>query len=110
MALLTNEQITKLNHDIDESYKNELRFEISQNVRQQFINWGRKSPGAFFFAVYSMSNGAYDDLKKDVIRGRITIEQSSEILDKMLEYRLINQFLHDLHVTRIEKAKSECAM
>lgn len=106
MPLLTDREIIKLQHDLDEAYKAEIRYEIENGVRQRFIDWGRKSPGAFFVAVYSVANGAYDDLKKDVVRQRITVEQATEILDKMLEYNLINQFLRDCHVNRIMESVS----
>lgn len=102
--MITMEDCQKAQRELDEAHKYEVRFELAQMMRQRFVDWGRNRPGSFFFAVYSAANGAYDDLKKDVVRQHITLSQGIEILDKMFEFKLINQQTHNWHVQKITEA------
>ena len=100
----TIEDLEQVQKAVDEAYKAEVYYEINLMLQQRFVDWGRTRPGAFFVAVYSVANGAFDDLKRDVMRQRITIDDAGEILDKMLEFGLINQSLHSWHAQKIAEA------
>lgn len=101
---MTIEELQQVQTEIDEAYKAEIRYELNLNLRRHVIEWAHKSPGNFFVAAYSAVNGAWDDVLKDIRRGRITVNQAIEILDKMLECRLITQRVYNWHKQKFEAA------
>jgi hypothetical protein len=79
-----------LEREIDELYLAEVRFELDLMMRARLVEWGRNNQGEkFFFAVESASRGYWDDVRNDLRRDRITIDQANQIADKCVEYKLI---------------------
>ena len=88
MALVSNEEIEQ---EVDEEYIRMMRFELEQNLRREIVNWGAAREFKFHQAVISAEKGAWDDVKKDLRRNRISLNEANEIVEKCLEFKLINK-------------------
>jgi hypothetical protein len=74
---------------------------------QQALSWAgerdlRNGEGRAVMAVQSLTSGRYEDVIRDVQRGRLSIEDVREIGDKLLELGLISKTNRDFQVSRIE--------
>ena len=81
---------------------------MREDARWYLLNvWARKNPNdKMFFAMHSVITGRWGDLGKDIERGRITLDEAVEILDKMLEHRLIIKQTYDAQSSKIKYAHS----
>ncbi|MCP4543873.1 MAG: hypothetical protein GY832_42710 [Chloroflexi bacterium] len=66
-------------------------------VNKQIVEWAhvekeKRSNQLFFPAVHSALSGAWDDVRKDLRRGRITLRDANDIADKFLQVGKINDW------------------
>jgi hypothetical protein len=94
--------ITPQEQELNDAYEAELRFELATQMRHHVIEWSRQFGDRFFFAVYSATKGAWDDVRKDLKRGRISLEDTIRLIDKMLEVKLINRRMYDAYSGQFE--------
>lgn len=87
--MATIEELEKTQNEIDENYKAEMKYELNHNLRQYVVDWAQQIGDTFSMAAYSAVNGRWDDISKDIQRGRITKDQAIMLLDKVSECRLI---------------------
>jgi hypothetical protein len=92
----------KLNNEINENIYNEVKFELSQSIRESIIESSREFGTKFFFATMSAVNGKYDDLRNDVIKNKISLTDAENILQKLLNNKLINQLIFDYQLELIK--------
>lgn len=69
----------------------------SKMTNEEIIEWARtekekRNNPLFFPAVHSALNGAWDDVRKDLRRGRITQAEADRIADKFFEIGRIDEF------------------
>lgn len=81
-----------------QAYVTELRFELQGQIRNHVIEWSRQFGDRFIIAAYSAVNGKWDDVRNDLRKGRVTLEDGIRLVDKMLEARLINQRMHGFYL------------
>ena len=65
-----------------------LRLEMQQMLRERLSEWGRTRGFKFHMAVLSLAKGAYDDLLRDLARGRLTLAEADEIVDQFVAYQV----------------------
>jgi hypothetical protein len=94
--------INPLEQEINDAYITELRFELSLQMRNHVIEWSRQFQPRFFFAAYSATVGAWDDVKKDLRRGRISKKEATCLIDKMFQVKLINQSQYGFYLGQFE--------
>ncbi len=97
--MFTSEE--NLNNEINENIYNEIKFKLSQKMRESIIESSREQGEKYFFATLSAVNGKYDDLRKDVTKNRISLTDAENILQKLLDNKLINQLVFDYQLERI---------
>ena len=73
---------------VDWDAKAALRLEMQQLARERLGEWGRTRGFRFHMAVLSLAKGAYDDLLRDLERGRITLAEAEEIVDQFVAYHV----------------------
>jgi len=61
-------------------------------------------PGPYRIAVLSAVNGKWDDVMKDVRRGRITAKQAKNIIDSLFRSQLITLSLAETFKHRVDQA------
>jgi hypothetical protein len=76
----------------------------------QIMEWAQQFRNtAFTHAVHSALNGAWDDVRKDLRRNRITKEQADTIADKLFMTQRISEFLHGSLTQKFaEIAEAQC--
>jgi hypothetical protein len=68
-----------------------MRFELEQNLRLEIVNWGATREFKFHQAVISAAKGAWDDVRNDLRRNRISFAEANEIVEKFLEFKLVTK-------------------
>ena len=71
---------------VDWDAKAALRLEMQEMARERLREWGRTRGFKFHMAVLSLAKGAYDDLLRDLERGRLTLAEATEIVDQFVAY------------------------
>ena len=97
--MFTNEE--NLNNEINETIHNEIQFELDQRMRESLIDWSREFGDRFSLATISAVNGKYDDVRKDVANNKISLKDAKTILQKLLDYKMINTLVFDYQIERI---------
>ena len=81
-------------YQVEQAAREEMLTDIRRELRAlmvtAFLDWARARERQFFMAAWSAVNGAWDDVRKDLRRGRISLNQAVQIAEKLLECKLIN--------------------
>jgi hypothetical protein len=85
--------------EADQNEQAPLRYEIERRVRNQLVE--ESVPGTYRMAMLSCMTGRWDDLIRDVQRGRVTFDQAFEIVQKIKDARLITVSIYDAMRERI---------
>lgn len=91
--------------EINDAYLAELRFELASQMRNHVIEWSRQFQPNFFFTAHSAIRGAWDDVRNDLRKGRISLEDGVRLIDKMLEVKLISQNQYRWYLGQFEAIK-----
>jgi hypothetical protein len=82
----------------------QIVIELLATIRLRVINRlvEEATPGNYRTALYSCVNGRWDDLVKDVQRGRVTRQEAQEIIEKIREARLISDAVAETMLERVQ--------
>ena len=90
--MLTREQVERAVFEANQAVVATVRYELDQQMRQSLVEWASSTgSNEFHMAVFSAVNGKWDDVRNDLRKGRITLEEASLIIDLFLECKLINR-------------------
>lgn len=69
-----------------------MRFELRKSLRSKIIEWGKhQCKSEFFFAVHSAAKGAWDDVKRDLQKHRISFDETNQIVEKFFDFGMISE-------------------
>jgi hypothetical protein len=92
----TQDQLEQFNRTAELDMREAMLSHITAQVRQagleQAYAWAATIPGnRYTMAVYSLVTGRYEDVIKDVRRGKLLPADAATILVKLVELRAIDQ-------------------
>lgn len=104
--MLSPNELAQAQAEVEEAAIAEMRYELAMKLRQHIVDWARQTSDNLSTAAYSMVNGRWDDIPKDLYRGRITKEQAVSLLDELLKCRLITNRQHEWYSQKWTEGQS----
>jgi hypothetical protein len=112
MAEMTVEELRQIQAELDQQHVAEMRYELDRKLRQYIVDWAQAISDKLAMAAMSAVTGRWDDVMKDVSRGRITQTQVFALLDEFMKCRLMSATAYDWRKQQIlfdgNRSRNDC--
>lgn len=100
---MTPEELNQIQDQLDQRLISEIRYELDCRLRQRIVDWAQTINDKFMMAAMSAVSGRWEDVLKDIERGRITQFQALSLLEEFKKCRLMSATAYDWRKRQIKR-------
>ena len=95
--------LAEMNGKLPEEELHNMRCHLQSLVlaeaRQEAESWAREK--GYLFQFYSLTTGRYEDVLKDIQRGKIAMDEAIQIVEKLSEFGAIHEGQRNAYLIKI---------